>query len=138
MKKGKMKSNEQIKCIIFLSSDETENWEKAERKENKQLNYIDKYAKAHGLIPMYIYRRKCFGHYELNRIFTNILKMLDSGKAEAVLVSNAMSISSSVSDAYHKVGRIIENGHRFFSVDEGELKMKIYNPYDEGVADNGS
>jgi len=137
----KSKSNivgEPVKCIILLSSDEADNWDKAERKENKQLNCINKYAKAHNLIPMYIYRRKCFGYYEMNRIFTNMLKMLDSGRADAVLVANTLSISSGIADAYHKVGRVVENGHRFFSVDEGELKMKIYNPKEKGADSDGN
>ena len=45
-------NEEEIKCIVILSSSENENWDKARYLEDKQLNYINKYAKKHNLVPM--------------------------------------------------------------------------------------
>ena len=47
------------------------------------------------------------------------------GKARAVVVANIASISSSMCDAYKKIGLINENGFKIFSVDEGELKLNL-------------
>ena len=48
----KKSTKESVKCIIFLSSSENDNWDKAKRKEDKQLRYINTYAKKHSLVPM--------------------------------------------------------------------------------------
>lgn len=119
---------EPIKCIVILSSNENEDWDKARKKENKQLNYINKYAKSHNLICMEIVRRGCFGTYEMNRIFNNNINKLKAGKAEAILVANALSISTDIPDAYLKVGKVNAAGFRFITVDEGELSLKLYCP----------
>ena len=119
---------EPIKCIVILSSNENEDWDKARKKENKQLNYINKYAKSHNLICMEIVRRGCFGPYEMNRMFNNNINKLKAGKAEALLVENALSISTDIPDAYLKVGKVNAAGFRFITVDEGELSLKLYCP----------
>ena len=127
-KKDALKRRPPVKCIVILSSSEDENWDKAKRKEDKQLRYINQYAKAHALVPMEIVRRGCFGAMEMNKIFQKAIAKLNAGKADAILVENALAISTGISDAYLKIGRVVENGHRFFSVDEGELKFDLYNP----------
>jgi S-adenosylhomocysteine hydrolase len=62
---------------------------------------------------------------------------MQAGGADAVLVANAMSISRGVADAYAKVGKVIEAGHRFITVDEGELRFRLYNPESGEVVDDG-
>ena len=52
-KKQRMARQENIPCIVFLATDE-ESFELAEKKEDRQLRYINQYADAHGLIPMKI------------------------------------------------------------------------------------
>lgn len=133
----KKSAKESVKCIIFLSSSENDNWDKAKRKEDKQLRYINTYAKKQSLIPMEIVRRGCFGAMETNRILNDVIKKMDSGKADAILVVNAMSISRGVADAYSKIGKVIESGHRFITVDEGELRFKLYNPETGEVVEDG-
>ena len=133
----KYKKVEPVKCIVILSSTETDDWDKAKRKEDRQLRYINSYAKKHSLIPMEIVRRGCFGAIETNKILNRVINKLDSGKADAVLVANAMSISRGVADAYAKVGKVIEAGHRFITVDEGELQFRLYNPESGEVVDDG-
>ena len=126
-----------IKCIVILSSSEKDDWDKAKKKEDKQLNYINAYAKKNHLIPMEIVRRGCLGPMEMNKILYNVIKKMDSGKAEAILVANALSISNSISDAYLKIGKVSQAGYRFISVDEGELFFKLFDPEIGKVVENG-
>ena len=120
--------NRATKCIIILSSKENDDWDEARRKENKQLNYINKYAKSHNLICMEIIRRGCMGPSEMNRILMGAIGKLKKGKAEVILVANILSISRSIRDAYTQIGKVAEAGYRIISVDEGELRFKLYDP----------
>ena len=115
-KKQRMARQENIPCIVFLATDE-ESFELAEKKEDRQLRYINQYADAHGLIPMKIVRKSCFAPYVVNQMYSRcIIDWMQQGKAEAILVEE---------DAYRKVGQVRKAGFRIFSLDDGELKMKI-------------
>lgn len=129
---------DEIKCIVILSSAEMDDWDKARRKEDKQLRYINSYAKKHQLVTMEIVRRGCFGPIETSKLLDSVIKKMKSGKAEAVLVVNALAISNSVADAYLKIGKVNEAGYRFITVDEGELGMKLSIPEDREVMQDGT
>ena len=116
---------EQIPCIVYLSSNEESSFELAEMKENRQLRYINEYADAHGLIPMKIVRRGCFGPAVRNKLFQDCLYLMKQGKVSALLVANMDAISSGLADAYRKVGMVQEQGCRIISVDEGEIRLDI-------------
>ena len=116
---------EQIPCIAYLSSNEESSFELAEMKENRQLRYINEYADVHGLIPMKIVRRGCFGPAVRNKLFQDCLYLMKQGKVSALLVANMDAISSGLADAYRKVGMVQEQGCRIISVDEGELRLDI-------------
>ncbi|SCH25482.1 Uncharacterised protein [uncultured Clostridium sp.] len=116
---------EQIPCIVYLSSNEESSFELAEMKENRQLRYINEYADVHGLIPMKIVRRGCFGPAVRNKLFQDCLYLMKQGKVSALLVANMDAISSGLADAYRKVGMVQEQGCRIISVDEGELRLDI-------------
>ena len=116
---------EQIPCIVYLSSNEESSFELAEMKENRQLRYINEYADAHGLIPMKIVRRGCFGPAVRNKLFQDCLYLMKQGKVSALLVANMDAISSGLADAYRKVGMVQEQGCRIISVDEGELRLNM-------------
>ena len=116
---------EQIPCIVYLSSNEESSFELAEMKENRQLRYINEYADVHGLIPMKIVRRGCFGPAVRNKLFQDCLYLMKQGKVSALLVANTDAISSGLADAYRKVGMVQEQGCRIISVDEGELRLDI-------------
>lgn len=128
--KRKEKKNKQpvetVRCIVFLSSDENDSFEQAEKKEDKQWRYVSEYADAHGLIPMKIVRRGCMAPMVANQMFLNCLEMMRQGRAEALLVANMNYIAHGERDIYEKVGIIRENGFRVFAVDDGELKMCIH------------
>ena len=123
-----MKDAEPIRCIIFLSSDENGDFDIAARKEDKQLRYINDYAKAHNLEPMRIVRRGCFEGHVKNVLFNRIIGYMEQGMAEALLVANMYAISTGIADAYSRVGMVKERGFRVFTVDEGELEMKLCQP----------
>ena len=116
---------EQIPCIVYLSSNEEKSFELAEMKENRQLRYINEYADAHGLIPMKIVRRGCFGPAVRNKLFQDCLYLMKQGKVSALLVANMDAISSGLADAYRKIAMVQEQGCRIISVDEGELRLDI-------------
>ena len=124
-RKKRNKTQEEIPCIVFLSSNETKNEKLAEEKENRQFKYINEYAKAHGLIPVRIVRRGGLSQNVCNQIFERCINFMHSGRTRAIVVANMESISSSVYDAYKKIGLVNENGFRIFSVDEGELRFNI-------------
>lgn len=125
IKKRNHSTNEEIPCIIFLSSNEHESFDVAEVKENRQLKYINQYAYAHGLVPIRIVRRSCMGRKVCTDILVNCIRFMEKGRADAIIVANMETISYGEADAYHKVGMIREKGFRIFSVDEGELKMNL-------------
>ena len=110
---------------MYLSSNEESSFELAEMKENRQLRYINEYADVHGLIPMKIVRRGCFGPAVRNKLFQDCLYLMKQGKVSALLVANMDAISSGLADAYRKVGMVQEQGCRIISVDEGELRLDI-------------
>ena len=116
---------EQTPCIVYLSSNEDNSFELAEQKENRQLRYINEYAEAHGLIPMKIVRRGCFGPAIRNKLFQDCIHLMCQGKARVLLVANMDAISSGLADACRKVGMVQEQGFRIISVDEGELCLKM-------------
>ena len=123
-KKQRMARQENIPCIVFLATDE-ESFELAEKKEDRQLRYINQYADAHGLIPMKIVRKSCFAPYVVNQMYSRCIDWMQQGKAEAILVANMEYLALDEEDAYRKVGQVRKAGFRIFSVDDGELKMNI-------------
>lgn len=132
--KKKAITKEEIPCIVFLSSSNRDSEEIAERRENKQLHYINEYADAHGLIPMKIVRRGCFAPAVCNDLFKKCIYMMCAGKAQAILVANMECISTSEADSYYKVGLVRQHGFRLFSVDEGELKLELASERRGGVS----
>jgi len=64
---------EEIPCIVYLSSKEESSFRNGRTEgKNRQLRYINEYADAHGLIPMKIVRRGCFGPAIRNKLFSGL------------------------------------------------------------------
>ena len=117
-----------MKCVVLLSSDEEHDSILAEKKENKQLNRIMEFTDRNNLVPMKIFRRDILGRRSSNEIFFKALNYMRSGKADAMVVVNADAISYGIADAYYKIGIVNQEGFRFFTVDEKELKLDLYSP----------
>lgn len=109
-----------------MSVEPQEGIDYVEKKENKQLRYIEEYAKANNLIPMKILRKGMLGASGKRALLGNAIKLLEKGVAEAILVANMESISYGIADAYMRVGIVKEHGYRVVSVDEGELGLNLY------------
>ena len=133
-KKQRMARQENIPCIVFLATDE-ESFELAEKKEDRQLRYINQYADAHGLIPMKIVRKSCFAPYGVNQMYSRCIDWKQQGKAEAILVANMEYLALDEEDAYRKVGQVRKAGFRIFSVDDGELKLIKCREFEEYLSE---
>jgi DNA invertase Pin-like site-specific DNA recombinase len=127
-RKTKPISKEPLRCIVFLSSDEEHDEYAAERKENKQLNRINEFAKRNNLVPMKIVRRGIMGTRIRNEFFYRAIAYMKAGKADAIVAVNLDAISSGVADAYYKIGLVKENGFRLITVDEKEQYLYLYEP----------
>jgi DNA invertase Pin-like site-specific DNA recombinase len=127
-RKTKPISKEPLRCIVFLSSDEEHDEYAAERKENKQLNRINEFAKRNNLVPMKIVRRGIMGIRIRNEFFYRAIAYMKAGKADAIVAVNLDAISSGVADAYYKIGLVKENGFRLITVDEKEQYLYLYEP----------
>jgi DNA invertase Pin-like site-specific DNA recombinase len=127
-RKTKPISKEPLRCIVFLSSDEEHDEYAAERKENKQLNRINEFAKRNNLVPMKIVRRGIMGTRIRNEFFYRAIAYMKAGKADAIVAVNLDAISSGVADAYYKIGQVKEKGFRLITVDEKEQYLYLYEP----------
>ena len=93
-------------CIEYLSVQAP--LEKVNMLEDKQSKYIHEFVK-----------RKEYS------IVGKIVNMIRKKQISGVVVANMAAISSSVADAYFKVGLVIEAGGIVVTVDEGRLDMHI-------------
>ena len=125
-----------LRCIVILSSNDNDNEERARKKEDAQRKYIFEYADAHDLIPMAVIRRGVMGQSVMNSMYDNTIYMMCCGRAEALLLCNMASVSRDTADAYVKVGKAVGAGFRVVTVDEGELKLNLYQTEESGVDKN--
>lgn len=124
MKRKYSKKNQKpIKCFVYLSTDGDENT--APIKEKKQLRYILEYAKAHNLDVIRVYHRDVLGQRDVNGHFMMMVRRIRNKDAKAILLANMGAISTSIPDAYAKIGYVQEAGGRIFTVDEGELSLNL-------------
>lgn len=70
-------------------------------------------------------RRNGFSQRDVDRQWNQIVNMIRKKQIRGVVVANMAAISSSVADAYFKVGLVIEAGGIVVTVDEGRLDMHI-------------
>ena len=98
-------------CIEYLSVQAP--LEKVNMLEDKQSKYIHEFVK-----------RKEYSR-DVDRQWNQIVNMIRKKQISGVVVANMAAISSSVADAYFKVGLVIEAGGIVVTVDEGRLDMHI-------------
>ncbi len=94
-------------------------------KERRQLKYIREYARANKIEIAGILHRGGLGQFEVNRQINAIICEIKAKKYDGILIANMNAVSIGISDAYTKVGKIIEIGGRIITVDEGELKLPL-------------
>ena len=115
----KKKREKTINCFVYLSTEGDING--AEVREIKQLRYIREYAKAHNIIIKKVFHRDVLGQYD----FMRLTRRIKNREAEGLLLANMGSISTSIRDAYDKVGIINSVGGVIITVDEGRLTLPI-------------
>lgn len=122
MKKSKQ-LEERICCVAYLST--TGDIFSADKRELRQLSYIQEYAKAHNVKIVKKMRRDVLGQADVNRHYDLMVEMIRKGIVDGIILVNMMSVSSSVADAYHKVGKVKAVGGHIVTVDEGRLEMNV-------------
>ena len=91
----------------------------------KQSKYIHEFVKRKEYSIVGKMRRNGFSQRDVDRQWNQIVNMIRKKQISGVVVANMAAISSSVADAYFKVGLVIEAGGIVVTVDEGKLDMHI-------------
>ena len=99
--------------------------EKVNMLEDKQSRYIHDFAKRSEFHIVGKIRRNGFSQRDVDRQWMQIVNMIRKKQISGVVVANMAAVSSSLADAYYKVGLIIEAGGVVATVDEGRLDMHI-------------
>ena len=110
-------------CIEYLSVQAP--LEKVNMLEDKQSRYIHDFAKRSEFHIVGKIRRNGFSQRDVDRQWMQIVNMIRKKQISGVVVANTAAVSSSLADAYYKVGLIIEAGGVVATVDEGRLDMHI-------------
>ena len=110
-------------CIEYLSVQAP--LEKVNMLEDKQSRYIHDFAKRSEFHIVGKIRRNGFSQRDVDRQWMQIVNMIRKKQISGVVVANMATVSSSLADAYYKVGLIIEAGGVVATVDEGRLDMHI-------------
>ena len=110
-------------CIEYLSVQAP--LEKVNMLEDKQSRYIHDFAKRSEFHIVGKIRRNGFSQRDVDRQWMQIVNMIRKKQISGVVVANMAVVSSSLADAYYKVGLIIEAGGVVATVDEGRLDMHI-------------
>lgn len=112
-----------LDCIEYLSVQAP--LEKVNMLEDKQSRYIHDFAKRSEFHIVGKIRRNGFSQRDVDRQWMQIVNMIRKKQISGVVVANMVAVSSSLADAYYKVGLIIEAGGVVATVDEGRLDMHI-------------
>ena len=110
-------------CIEYLSVQAP--LEKVNMLEDKQSRYIHDFVKRSEFHIVRKIRRNGFSQRDVDRQWMQIVNMIRKKQISGVVVANMAAVSSSLADAYYKVGLIIEAGGVVATVDEGRLDMHI-------------
>ena len=110
-------------CIEYLSVQAP--LEKVNMLDDKQSRYIHDFAKRSEFHIVGKIRRNGFSQRDVDRQWMQIVNMIRKKQISGVVVANMAAVSSSLADAYYKVGLIIEAGGVVATVDEGRLDMHI-------------
>ena len=110
-------------CIEYLSVQAP--LEKVNMLEDKQSRYIHDFVKRSEFHIVGKIRRNGFSQRDVDRQWMQIVNMIRKKQISGVVVANMAAVSSSLADAYYKVGLIIEAGGVVATVDERRLDMHI-------------
>lgn len=124
MKKKKSKIVERgLNCVVYLST--AGDLYGAEKREEKQLRYIRDYANSHNINISKKIHRDVMGQKVVNEHWDKMVGMIRRGVVDGIIVTNMEAVSSSIPDAFYKIGMVYEAGGVVVTVDEGRLSMPI-------------
>lgn len=112
------------KYIVYLSVSGSP--EDVGRKEDKQLRYINDYARSRGIQIVEVVRRNGMSGYEMNRQFAKMAAQIAKKKADGVLITKTSVVADTIEQAYMRAGQIAAAGGRLVTVDEGELSFNLH------------
>lgn len=70
--------------------------------------------------------RDVLGQTGVNRDFSKMVEMIRREQAQGIVVANMKCISTSLPDAYYKIGMVVQAGGKMFTVDDGnDLSMDV-------------
>lgn len=119
-------AKQRIECIALIAVKcDIEKDKKLDFLEKRQEIYLRNYAKANHIVIADVVYSRGMGQMEINRQFNQIVDLIRRRKAEGVLAVNILSISSNLSDAYSKVGKVRAAGGVLVTVEEGDLRLNI-------------
>lgn len=123
MKKKSKIVEQRLKCVVYLSTEG--DLHGAEKRESKQLRYIEDYANSHNIIIGKKMHRDVMGQKIVNEHWDKMVNLVRRGAVDGIIVANMQTVSSSIPDAFYKVGKVYEAGGVVVTVDEGRLSMPI-------------
>jgi len=119
-------AKQKIECIaLIVVKCDIEKDRKLDFLEKRQEMYLRNYAKAKHIVIADVVYSRGMGQMEINRQFNQIVDLIRRRKADGVIAVNILSISSNLSDAYSKVGKVRAAGGVLVTVEEGDLRLNI-------------
>lgn len=112
-----------VRCVEYLSVNGS--IERVNALENNQRRYIREYVRYKEYQVTKTLRRNGLSMKSIDYHWELIVNLIREGKVDGVVIANMAVVSNSLSDAYRKVGQIVEAGGIVVTVDEGRLEMKI-------------
>jgi len=124
MRNLKKDKEPKLVCLAYVAAkDQPSMW--IEEVERKQLNYIRDYARGHNIQIKTVIHRSTLGLFEANRQFEYMVKRIQDGEVDGIIVANMMVLANDITDAYYKAGRVNAAGGCMVTVDEGKLRLNI-------------
>ncbi len=93
--------------------------------EDKQSRYIHEYARANCYRIVKTVRRHGFSESSMNRQWREFEELIRKRRVDGIILIRMNAVASNLSDAYSKIGRIVQAGGIVAAVDQGELNFKI-------------
>lgn len=116
-------SKKKIRTIAYLGADAFAKGD--EIKKEKQLKYINEYAKAHNLYIVKIVDTSYLGKAMRQNQVKQITDDIFNRKAEAMIVTKVRIIADNITEAYTIAGNIASVGGKLITVTEGTLSLNI-------------
>lgn len=109
-----------IRCVVILSAEE--GIRDVTARENKQLNYISRYANGNNIKMLKIMHRAELAHPTLSLKVNQVIAMVAQGMADGLLISNMRCLTNDEEEAGRWIGAFSKAGGAIYSVDEGKLE----------------